>query len=92
MKRMERHSTQMTLAGVVLIGVTVFLYQVAQVIQKIQSWEVLWNPPTVGELLMAVVFGLMAVGAALGLDVPILVRNLLPSLGGSANRGDSPPK
>jgi len=76
MADMQGNGVQRTLASIVLVGVTVFLYQAAQVLEKIQSWEVMWNPPTVGQLLMAVVFGLGAVAAAMGLDLPVLAKGL----------------
>lgn len=80
--RMEHGGVQGTLAGVVLVGSIVFLYKIAELIGKIQSWEVLWNPPTVSEMLMAVVFGLMAVAAGVGLDLPALLKGPLGLLKG----------
>lgn len=87
MPDMQGTKTQLTLATILLIGATAALYKVAEVFQKIQTWEVIWNPPTVGDLLMAVVFGLAAVIAALGLDVPVLMKTVMPSLFG----GRTPP-
>lgn len=57
------------LATAVLAGTTVFLYQLAGVVRKINDWSVIWNPPTVADLLIAVVFALIAVGAALGINL-----------------------
>ena len=61
-------NTHKTLALVVLAGLGTFLYQLAQVLTKISDWSVIWNPPTVGQILLAIVAALVAVGAALGLD------------------------
>lgn len=61
-------NTHKTLALVVLAGLATFLYQLAQVLTKISDWSVIWNPPTVGQILLAIVAALVAVGAALGLD------------------------
>lgn len=57
------------LATAVFAGLVVFLYRVADVIGKLQDWSVLWNPPTVAQLLIAVAAALVAVGAALKLDL-----------------------
>lgn len=75
---------------VLLIGLTAFLYQLALVIGKIQTWEVIWNPPTVADMLQAVVYGLMAVLGALGLNVPDLMRTWMPKMMGGAD-GPPPP-
>lgn len=84
-------NTHRALATVVIAGLGVFLYQAAGVLQKIQTWEVIWNPPTVGDLLMAVVAGLAAVAAAAGLDVGNLMRGLGLSAGSpniNINKGE----
>lgn len=51
--------------------------QVAMIISKLTNWHYLWDPPTVGSLLWALVWGLGAVACALGIDV----RPLLSGLG-----------
>lgn len=68
---MDRHRT---LAVVTLTGLGVFLYQIADLLQKIQSWEVIWNPPNVAQILLAVVAALVAMGASMGLDLPTLAK------------------
>lgn len=64
------------LAGLLLTFLVVFLYQLGNILMKIPSWEIAWNPPTVGEMVLAIAAGLGAVGAALGLDVPNLIRSV----------------
>lgn len=65
--------TQRGLAAIVLVGLIGFLYPLAGVIQKITSWAVIWDPPAVGEIVQCIVFGLVAVAGAMGLDVPALI-------------------
>ena len=67
---MNRHRT---LALAALAGLSFFLYQVAGILSKISDWSVIWNPPTVGQLLSAVAGALVAIGAALGIDVRKLI-------------------
>jgi hypothetical protein len=66
---MDKHRT---LALVVLAGTGTFLYQIAGLLSKIESWEVIWNPPNVAQMLFAMVAALVAIGAALGLNVKTL--------------------
>jgi hypothetical protein len=61
---------------VTLTGVTAFLYQLATILQAHQQWHELQGPAGVGELLMAMVYGLVAVGGALGLNLQRFVKGL----------------
>jgi hypothetical protein len=65
---------QRGLAIIVLAGLGTFLYQLAPLLMKIQDWSILWSPPSVGEILLAIVAGMGAVAAALGLDIPALIQ------------------
>ena len=57
-----------------IAGLATFLYAMADVLGKIQSWEVLWNPPGVGQIAAAIAAALLAVGAALKIDPALLRR------------------
>ena len=65
---------QRSLAVVVLVGLVGFLYPLVDVLSKIQDWSVIWDPPNVSQLVFCAVCGLVAVGGALGLDIPALVQ------------------
>lgn len=78
---MKRHGVQFPLAVLVLLGLTVFLYQMAGVIGKIHTWEVIWDPPTVSEMLSALVAGLVAILAGCGVDVTVIGKSLLQLIG-----------
>lgn len=69
---------QSALWSVVLIGLTVLFYQIGNIVQKIQSWDIVWDPPTVGQMLIAVSAALGAVGAALKIDVSSFLRRKPP--------------
>ncbi len=73
---MTEQSKYRTYAVVLLAGLVTFLYQMADVIGKIQSWEVMWNPPEVSQMMTAIAAALVAMGAAIGLDLPSMVRGL----------------
>jgi hypothetical protein len=77
----KRLKVQIPLWAAVLTGFTVFLYELFEVIGKIQSWEVLWNPPTVSQMGMALVAGLVAILAALGVHLPAIFNPLLQMVG-----------
>lgn len=62
------------LAIVVLGGLITFLSQIIPVISKIQSWEVIWNPPNVAQILTALVAALTAIAASLGLNLGELIK------------------
>ena len=70
-------ATHSVLLTAVLGGLGAFLYCLNGLLQKIDSWEIIWNPPQTGELLMCGFWAIMAVGAAMGLNV----RTLLGGLG-----------
>lgn len=57
------------LATAVMAGTVVFLYRLADVIAKLNDWSMMWNPPTVAQLLAAAAAALVAVGCALKLDL-----------------------
>ena len=73
---MTEQNKYRTLAVVCGSGLIVFLYQMAGFIGKIQSWEVIWDPPQVSQMLIAIAAALASMLAALGLDVPELVKGL----------------
>ena len=66
-----------TLAVVVLGGTIAFLYQMSEVLKHHTCWCEMAQPAGVGEVVFALVCGLGAVGAALGLNV----SNLIASFG-----------
>lgn len=90
---MQKTHVQLSAAMTLVVGIMVFLYKMAQLIGKIQSWAVLWNPPTVSEMLMTVVFGLAAVVAATVVDLPLLLKTFMPGIFGAIplKSGDDPP-
>lgn len=58
-------------------------------LSKIETSEIAWNPPAAGEVIMCGVYGLIAVAAALKLDIPFLgqllkgdVKSLLTKVSG----------
>lgn len=78
---MDRHRT---LATACLASLIVTLYQVASVISTLNSWEG-WNQPQIaGKLLMAAVFGLVALALGLGLNVASLLRGFGVPVGPAA--------
>jgi hypothetical protein len=70
---------QHALLFVVLIGLTVFLTEMGNLLQKVQTWEVLWNPPTIGQVLLAMAGALGAVAAALKIDVARYLKRRPPA-------------
>ena len=66
---MNEQDKNKSLAAVVLFGLATFLYQFADILIKIQTWEIIWNPPTVGHMVIALASALGAVAAAIKLDV-----------------------
>lgn len=63
-----------TLVTVVLMGSIGFLYQLSEILLRHQDWMHFRTPAGVGEVLFALVCGLGAVAAALGLDIQSLIR------------------
>jgi hypothetical protein len=63
-----------TLVTVVLMGSIGFLYQLSEILLRHQDWMHFRTPAGVGEVLFALVCGLGAVAAAIGLDVQSLLR------------------
>lgn len=74
---MSDKTTHSSLAIIVLIGISTFLYQMAGVLDKIQTWEVIWNPPTVAQMFLATASAIAAVLAATKLDIPLLKSLLM---------------
>lgn len=70
-----------TLATVMIAGLIGFLWPMYTFINKIQTFEVMWDPPGVAQLIFAIMCGLAAVAAALKLDLPEVVAGLLPRRG-----------
>lgn len=69
---MTEKSWHYTAAGAVLSGLIAIGWCVAGWLSKIETSEITWNPPAQGEVLMCCVYGLIAVAAALKLDLPFL--------------------
>lgn len=63
------------LALVVLAGLTGVLYQLQEILQQHSTWTDFRTPAGVGEIIFAVFCGLVAVGAALGIDLPSLAQS-----------------
>ncbi len=63
-----------TLATCVLAGLIGFGYQLSEVLKHHTSWDQMTEPVGVGELVFCLVCGLIAVGAAGGLNVGSLLR------------------
>lgn len=70
----DGQGTNRTLFVVALAGAIGFLYQLSEILLKHTAWLELKQPAGVGEILFAVVCGLLAVAAAMGLDMPALIR------------------
>lgn len=73
---MSEKNWQRTAATCVIAGAVSFLWCFSELLDKIESWEIAWNPPSTGELLQCVCWGLLAIGAALKLDVPLFAKGL----------------
>lgn len=71
---MAEQTTNRTLFVVALTGLIGFLYQLSEILLKHADWLELKQPAGVGEILFAVVCGLTAIAAAIGLDIPALVK------------------
>lgn len=67
---------QWTAATAVLAGTISFLWCFKGLLEKVQTSEIVWNPPTQGELVECICWGLLAVGAALKLDLPLFAKGL----------------
>lgn len=73
--------TQRMLLLAVLAGASTFLYMLKGILTRINDWSVFWLPPTQGELAGAVAAALVAIGAALGLDLPSTVKGFFAPKG-----------
>ena len=65
-----------SLFAVVLVGLIGFLYPMYQLLIKIEDWSIFITPPGIGEVTFAVICGLTAVAAALGVDLKQIIRGL----------------
>lgn len=71
---MNGHTTQRAILTALLGFLIVAGWKVSAVLASLQSWAA-WNQPKVaGDLLMAIVFGLVALALGLGLNVGSLLR------------------
>lgn len=72
---------QNSLAIVVIAGLVGFLWPLAHWMQKIDTWENAWNPPGVGEFILCICFGLVAIAAALGMDIKKFLAGIGVTIG-----------
>lgn len=63
-----------TLAVAFLSFSIAFLYQLSEILKRHSAWAQLQAPAGVGEILFALVCGLLAIGTALGLDLQSLAK------------------
>lgn len=63
-----------TIATVVLMGAIGFLYQLSEILLRQHDWVHFKTPAGVGEVIFALVCGLGAIAAAIGLDIQSLLR------------------
>lgn len=73
---MTEQSWQRTAATVVIAAIAAFGWCFSDLLHKVQTSEIAWNPPTQGDLVMCIVYMALAVGAALKLDIPLLGQGL----------------
>lgn len=64
-----------TAAAAVLLGSIGFLYQLSVILARATSWAHFREPAGAGEVIFAIVCGLVAVAGALGLDVQGLIKS-----------------
>ena len=57
------------LATAIIVGLIGFTWPFADFLSKISTDEIMWNPPTYGQILRCMCFGLLAFACALGLNV-----------------------
>lgn len=76
MAMLTEQGWQRTAATAVIGGLVAFLWCFSDLLKKVATEEIAWNPPTQGDLLMCVVYMLLVVGAALKLDIPLLGKGL----------------
>ena len=73
------------MATAALIGIVVFCYKVAGVFTTLHSWEGAWQQPKLaGDLLMALVFGLVGFLAAIGVNIGTVLSGLGIKMGHSS--------
>lgn len=77
---MTEQGWQRTAATAVIGGAVAFLWCFADLLAKVQTSEITWNPPTQGELYKCIVYALLAIGAACKLDLPLFGRGLAQTL------------
>lgn len=59
----------------VILFTAAFLWQLQELLKKHTDWDQLRTPPGVGEIVFAMLMGVLAVGAAAGLNVTSLIRS-----------------
>lgn len=64
-----------------LVGVIVFLWYASSVLADLNSWNAWDQPAEFAKMVKALVFGLMAFAAAIGVDVRELLGQFVPGLG-----------
>lgn len=67
------------LASVVLAGMIAFLFPLMDMLNHIDNWEVIEQPHGVAQLIWCLICALVAVGAALGLDIKKFVFQFIPT-------------
>lgn len=71
-----------TVATACLAFLIVFGWKVSAVLSALQSWQAWDQPKVAADLVQALVFGLVALGLALGLNFGSLLRGFGISIGG----------
>jgi hypothetical protein len=69
-----RKALDRSLATTVLVGTMGFLYQMSEILKAHACWCDFKQPPAMGEVAFAIVCGLAAVAASLGLNIGSLLR------------------
>lgn len=59
---------QRTLFVAFLAAAVAFLWTMYGLINELQDWSILWNPPSVAHMILGVIYALVAFGAALGIS------------------------
>jgi hypothetical protein len=80
--------THGTLATACLAALIVTLYKVSLVLGALNSWQAYDQPKVAGELMQAVVFGLVALALGLGLNVGTVLRGLGIPIGAPSTEAD----
>lgn len=73
---MTDHWTHRTIATALLAFLIVTGWKVSAILASLESWQAWDQPKIAGDLVQAMVFGLVALGLALGLNFSAFVRGL----------------